>query len=351
MSRGQAIRFRQYELPPPSSSTTTVGPTITEFMEQWLEHVNKTRRHSTSQSYEGIVRRYVLPVIGHLRLTDLRREHVDRVLTSAQDRLCSNTVRLLRAVLGIALHRAERWEIPGARNVVRLTDPPRVEPRELGFLEAAEARLLLQAAAGDRLEIVYVLALFCGLRRGEICALRWSDVDLDKREVHVRNTLHQEQGEFRLGEAKSTSSRRSIAMPMTAVSAVIAHRQRQIAESWSGGDASAAKAAAQWNLIVTATTGKPLSKSTLRGNFRRLLRKAGLPVIRIHDLRHSCAALLLGAGVPPQSVAGFLGHSDVKTTLNIYSHLGQAQNREAAATLDRLLGREQTIQQTFDWPQ
>ena len=350
MSRDQAIGFRQHELPSPSSSTTSGGPTVTEFMEQWFEHVGKTRRRSTSESYEGIVRRYVLPVIGHLRLTDLRREHVDRVLTSAQDMLCSKTLRLLRAVLGIALHRAERWEIAGARNVVRLTDPPRVEPRELSFLGAAEARLLLQAVAGDRLEIVYVLAIFCGLRRGEICALRWSDVDLDKREVHVRNTLHHEKGEFRLGEAKSASSRRSIAMPMAAASALNAHRQRQVAESWSEDHASAAKAA-QWNLIVTSTRGKPLSKSTLRGDFRRLLRKAGLPVIRIHDLRHSCAALLLGGGVPPQTVASFLGHSDVKTTLNIYGHVGQAQNREAAATLDRLLGRGQTIQETFDWSQ
>jgi hypothetical protein len=128
-------------------------------MEQWLDHVRNTRRPTTTDSYEGIVRRYVMPAIGHVHLADLRREHVDHVLSSAQLRLCPSTLKQLRAVLGIALHRAERWEIPGARNVVRLTDPPRVEPRELSFLSVPDARRFLEIAQGDRFEIVYLLGI------------------------------------------------------------------------------------------------------------------------------------------------------------------------------------------------
>lgn len=319
-------------------------------MERWLEHVAKTRRPTTAQSYAGIVRRYILPVIGHLFLSELRREDVDAVLAAAQDRLVASTTRLLRAVLGIALHRGERWEIAGVRNVVRLTDPPHVEPREPRLLSATEALRFLSAAAGDRLEVVYVLAIFCGLRRGEILATRWSDVDLDKREVHVRNTLHHDNGRFRLGEAKSTSARRSIAMPATVAAALATHRQRQISESWSLSR-SGTEAGEQWGLVVTALTGRPLSKSTLRGNFRRLLRKADLPLMRFHDLRHSCASLLLGERVAAQTVANVLGHSEVKTTLNIYGHVSRSQSQEAAAAMDRLLGHQYAVQETLDLPE
>jgi integrase len=287
----------------------------------------------------------VIPIIGPVGLSDLRREHVDRVLGAASARLNPNTTRLLRAVLGIALNRAERWEISGARNVVRLTDPPRVEPRELVLLGASAARSFLQAAAGERLAIVYALALFCGLRRGEILALRWRDVDLDKREIHIRNTLHQEKGgSFRLGEAKSISARRSISISVTLAAALARHRERQVKEPRIIVEKSSS-AAADWGLVVTSQTGRPLSKSTLRENFRRVLRTAGLPVLRIHDLRHSCAALLLGEGVGAHIVASFLGHSEVKTTLNIYGHVAQSHTRDAARTMDRLLGNEYAMQE------
>ena len=316
-------------------------------MEHWLEHVAKSRRPSTACSYGGIVSRYVVPVIGDVALRELRREHVDAVLTAAQDRLAASTSRLLRAVLGIALHRAERWEIAGARNVVRLTDPPRVEPREPRFLDAAEARRLLDAAAEDRLEVVYVLAIFCGLRRGEILALRWSDADLDRREIHIRNTLHEEVTGFRLGEAKSISARRSISMPTTVAAVLLAHHRRQISESWSR-IRSGIEMADKWGLVVRSAAGRPIAKSTLRGNFRRVLRKAGLPPMRLHDLRHSCASLLLGEGMAAQTVANLLGHSEVKTTLNFYGHVSQSQTKEAATAMDRLLGHERVIQESLN---
>jgi len=295
------------------------------------------------------MRRHVIPVIGAVPLVNLKREHIDAVLSAAAPRLNANTARLLRAVLGIALHRAERWQITGARNVVRLTDPPRVEPREPILLQPTDARRLLEAAAYSRLEIVYVLALFCGLRRGEILALRWRDIDLARREIHVRNTMHQEKGVgFRLGEAKSMSSRRSISMSTTVVAALAAHREQQMKELHSMADN--VSSSGDQTLIVTSHTGKPLSKSTLRGDFRRLLRAAGLPMARIHDLRHSCASILLGEGVAAQTVSKYLGHSEVKTTLNTYGHVARAHTQEAAVTMDRTLGNEYSSQQSFEWP-
>jgi len=347
MTKGRAIgaHLRQGL---PDTALSESGLTVRAFIDRWLTHVSGTKRPTTAVSYAGLMRRYVIPVIGSVPLEDLKREHIDAVLSAATPRLNANTARLLRAVLGIALHRAERWEIRGARNVVRLTDPPRVEPRELVLLQASDARRLLEVAAGGRLEIVYVLALFCGLRRGEILALRWGDIDLERREIHVRNTMHQEKGAgFRLGEAKSMTSRRSISMSTTVAAALAAHRERQIKELHSIADN--VSSGVDWALIVTSHTGKPLSKSTLRGNFRRLLKAAGLPVIRIHDLRHSCASILLGEGVAAQTVSKYLGHSEVKTTLNIYGHVARSQTQEAAVTMDRALGNEYSAQQSFDW--
>ena len=324
------------------------GITVQEFISRWLRHVYGTKRPTTAESYDGLMRRYVIPVIGSVPLNCLTREHIDTVLSAAAPRLSANTARLLRAVLGIALHRAERWEITGARNVVRLTDPPRVEPQERLILQPSDARHLLEIAAGERLEIVYVLALFCGLRRGEILALRWHDIDLAKREIHVRNTMHQEKGgRFRMGEAKSMSSRRSISMPVTVAAALARHHERQLKELSS--ITTIDSGSVSWTLVVTSHTGKPLSRSTLRGSFRRLLNTAGLPVIRLHDLRHSCASILLGDGVPAQIVANYLGHSEVKTTLNIYGHVTRAQTQDAAMTMDCALGNEYSSQQSFDW--
>lgn len=342
MTKGRCVGNHLGERP-----SSAVGPqpnlTVQEFLNRWLTHVRGTRRPTTAASYAGLMRRYVIPVIGSVPLNELTREHIDAVLLAAAPRLNANTARLLRAVLGIALHRAERWEITGARNVVRLTDPPRVEPEERILLRPADARRLLEVAAGERLGIVYVLALFCGLRRGEILALRWRDIDLDKREIHVRNTLHEEKGgRFRLGEAKSLTSRRCISMSATVSAALAKHRERQIKDLETSGTVD-------WALIVTSHIGKPLSRSTLRGSFHRLLRAAGLPIIRIHDLRHACASILLGEGVPAQTVANYLGHSEVKTTLNIYGHVTKSQTRDAAMTMDRALGDEYVGQQSFDW--
>jgi len=351
MTKGRSIGNNQQQQGASKGTESPPGLTVREFLDGWLRHVADTRRPTTANSYAGMIRRYVIPVIGQTELKDLRREHVDAVLTGAKDRLNPNTTRLLRAVLGIALHRAERWEIMGARNVVRLTDPPRVEPRELRLLRASEARRFISVASRDRLAVVYVLFLFCGLRRGEVLALRWCDVDVDKREIHVRNTLHEEAGgTFRIGEAKSMSARRSIAISVTVASSLAEHRERQIAELRAIGP-SGVSCAGDWGLVVTSHRGKPLSKSTLRGNFRRLLKTAGLPVIRIHDLRHSCASILLAEGVAAHTVANFLGHSEVKTTLNIYGHVARSQTQDAALAMDRTLGSEYAAQESFNWHQ
>jgi integrase len=346
VTRGRAIR-QPHRPVYPTKRPAEVAPTVQEYMARWLIHVAATRRPTTTQSYEGIVRRYVIPVIGTVNLKDLRREHIDDVLSAASASLKPNTRRLLRAVIGIALNRAEKWEIVGARNVVRLTDPPRVEPRELIFLTPTDARRLLESSRENRLAVVYILALFCGLRRGELLALRWSDIDLEKREIHIRNTLHEEKGgHFRLGEAKSMSAHRSVSMPVTVAAALARHRTRQLWELRLLADKGSSNDV-DWGLVITSRSGNPLSKSTLRENFSRVLRSADLPTIRIHDLRHSCASMLLGEGVGAQTVATFLGHSEVKTTLNIYGHVARSQTQAAAKIMDRLLGGEYASQELF----
>ena len=136
-------------------------------------------------------------------------------------------------------------------------------------------------------------------------------------------------------------------MPTTVAAALLAHHRRQISESWSR-IRSGIEMADKWGLVVRSAAGRPIAKSTLRGNFRRVLRKAGLPPMRLHDLRHSCASLLLGEGMAAQTLAKLLGHSEVKTTLNLYGHVSQSQTKEAAIAMDRLLGHERVIQESLN---
>jgi integrase len=162
------------------------GETLDHFMTYWLENqVAKTKRPGTLASYEQITRKYIRPVIGKVRLIDLTREHVEAVQNHAALTLSGSTVRLVRIVLGAALKRAEMWERPGTRKVVRLTDGPKVGPRQQHFLDPDQARALLIAIKGTGLEMFWMLALFGGLRLGELQGLRWQDLDLGNHQLRL----------------------------------------------------------------------------------------------------------------------------------------------------------------------
>jgi integrase len=187
---------------------------------------------------------------------------------------------------------------------------------------------LLAAAKDDRLEALYVLAVTTGLRQGELLGLQWEDVDFPGAALHVRHTLHELNGRLWIGEPKTKRACRQVDLPAIAVVALRGHRERMLIEDRSDG------------LVFCDTQGGPLRKSNLlRRSFLPLLKRAGLPAIRFHDLRHTAATLLLAQGVHPKIVQERLGHSNIALTLDTYSHVLPGMGREAASKLDALLRR------------
>ena len=200
-------------------------------------------------------------------------------------------------------------------------------------LTRVQACTLLEASRGNRLEALYVLAITTGMRQGEILGLRWEDVDLEEGVVRVRRTLTLAKGGPRLTEPKTRGSRRSIRLTASAVEALESLRERQQTEraarngSWADRD-----------LVFRTRRGTPIRRDNLHAkHWNPLLRRAGLPDIRFHDLRHTCATLLLTKGVHPKIVSEILGHSSVAITLDTYSHVIPGLGEAAALAMEDAL--------------
>ncbi|MCC6642425.1 MAG: site-specific integrase [Deltaproteobacteria bacterium] len=302
-----------------------------EYLDRWLHDSARTRvRPTTLGIYESLIRVHIKPHLGGVALSKLAPAHVQGLLGSLERGGVSPRLRqMVRSVLSVALKQAVRLEIM-RRNPVAAVDRPRAPKPEIRSLEVDECRKLLEAAKGDRLEALYVVAVATGLRQGEIFGLRWGDVDLGERALQVRRTLTEENrtGQMVFAEPKTAKSRRRVDLPSFAVAALTAHR------------AALGAAPHPDRLVFTDTDGKPLRKSNVqRRSFKPLLARAGLPqTTRFHDLRHSAATLLLAQGVHPKIVQERLGHSTIALTLDTYSHVLKGLGAEAASKLDAILG-------------
>lgn len=299
--------------------------TVSTFLTRWLEaSVKRTVRPKTYVNYMQYVDNWIKPTLGRERLSKLTPQQIERLMTKMVDAgLSPRSAQHAHAVLRRALGQAERWGLVG-RNVAKLAQPPRAERPPETWLDADQSRKLLVAARGKRLEALYVVALALGLRKGEILGLHWQDIDLEARTLRVRVALQRIDGELQLVEPKSARSRRTIPLPDMVVEALRAHRVRQVAvrlkaTAWEDRD-----------LVFCTRQGKPLEQRNVSQRFYELLDAAGLPRVRFHDLRHSCASLLLLQGVPARVVMEILGHSQIALTMNTYSHVMPALTRDAA---------------------
>lgn len=309
--------------------------TVEQFLRRWLQDVARPRlRPRTYERYAQLVRLHIVPALGGIRLAQLNAADVQRLINSmCESGSSARTVQFTRAVLRAALHQAERWQLV-RRNVAALTDPPRVERPEVQPFSPEQARQLLAAARGDRLEALYVVALGLGLRQGEVLGLRWEDVDLERGTLSVRRQLQRTGGTLQLVPLKTERSRRTLPLPAFVLEALRRHRARQLEERLALG------AAWQEHGLVFATErGTPLEPRNVLRRYHTLLARAGLPRKRFHDLRHSAASLLLLQGVDLRVVMETLGHSQISLTANTYAHVAQALKREAAERMDALLGR------------
>ena len=313
----------------PLGSRETFG----RFWNVWLPSIRSNLRPRIWTRYEELGRIHLLPLLGATRIGDLSVQKVQalhgRMLGMG---VSPSTVHHAHAVLHRALADAVRWGVL-SRNVAGLVPPPRMATHEMQTLSGAQARELCCAAAGSRFEALYVLAVTTGMRQGELLALRWSGVDLDRGLVQVTGTMTRTESGLSIAPPKTARSRRAVALADQAIEALIRHRVRQkqekalLGEAWVEGD-----------LVFPNSIGGPMQRDHLvKRDFAPLLQRAGLSAIRFHDLRHTAATLLLSEGVHPKVASEMLGHATVAITLDRYSHVTETMQRAAAQSTSELL--------------
>jgi integrase len=328
----QAARVAAAQGLPVTSDRETVG----QFLERWLaDSVKPNRRPKTYAGYEGNVRLHITPFLGRLPLARLTPLDVQRLMVRLRDNgLSPRSIQYVRATLRAGLQQALKWGLV-ARNAAALVNPPRVERDEVEPLTPDEARRLLENVRDDRLSALYSVAMALGLRQGEALGLRWEDVDLTEGQLHVRVQLQRVDGEFGLAEVKTRRSKRPIDLPAPLIDQLRAYRARQLQERLLMGE--------RWEdhgLVFTTMWGTPLHRSDVTRRFQRILKRAWLPRKRFHDLRHTCASLLLAQGVPLHEVSELLGHSGIQITKDVYGHLYRDRRREIASQMGAFLWGE-----------
>ena len=313
--------------------------TFQSFFEAWVKDVLPDQvKASTRENYLAVARSYLFPTFGRLPIEEVSPAEIQRLLRSIVDTGRSpRTAQLTYAVLHRALAYAVRSDQLDS-NPCEKVDRPRSKSREMATLSRAELEELLRVAANERLGALFVLAVSTGMRKGELLALKWSDVDLGRSELHVRSTLRRSPEQGLVTDApKTRSSRRVVVLPEMAAGALAAHKRRQAEEQLEAGPA--------WHrsgYVFTTEIGTPFDPRNLDRVWRRLRDRAGISeTVRFHDLRHSAATFLLESGVPIEIISKLLGHSGVRVTADVYGHLTRRLQESAAAAMNSVLGGAQ----------
>ncbi len=302
--------------------------TVGEYARNWLETVAKDRvRVTTLANYRRLVALHIAPHLGGNRLNQIAPLHLQTWLATLERAGVSPMQRqaahvLFKTILGHALKLGLI-----VRNPLDAVDKPRVGRKELQVLAADEIRVLLATARGHRLEALLVLAVTTGARLGELFGLQWRDIDLEAATLTIQRTLVEVGGHLEFGEPKTTRSRRRVDLPASAVRALREHRNRQPATPHPT------------MLVVTDTMGKPLRRSNFsRRVWHPWLRRAGLPSVKFHSLRHSHITMLLADGGNLLAVSQRVGHSRTSMTVDVYAHAIEGMQRDLVSRLDRAIG-------------
>ncbi len=294
----------------------------------------------TEQLYEHAVCEYINPTLGKIRLNKLTPADVATMLQELEAKgLSPSTRRMARATLRRALRIAEQDGIV-TRNVAAIAEGPKLNHREGRSLTPEQARVFLDAVRGQRLEAAYVLTLSLGLRRGEVLGLQWDDIQLGEGTVvlNIRRQLVRNKHGIELSDLKTHGSRRTLHLSKPLVEQLDRHRTFQEAEELVKGE--------RWNnehdLVFTSTIGTPLDPEAFGNSVPKICKDAGLGHWSIHELRHSCASLMMAMEVPLEVIAEQLGHASIRVTKDVYGHLMPRSRARAAEAMRTILFDEES---------
>ncbi len=328
----EKLRKAQREL---EQGTLVTGPqqTVEQYLTYWLEEVHKSSiKISTYVKYRKLINGYIIPALGHLKLEKLTPQHVKSLYNQkAKDGLAAKTINSIHGVLHEALKNAVLWNLV-SRNVCDVVSPPRMVKTEKQSLTMEQAHKLLESVRSHRLEMLLTLALTTGMRRGEMLALRWADIDLERQTIKVHRTVdYIPKHGYVETEPKTAAGRRMILLPSFVVDMLKQHRVQQLE--------ARLKAGSMWedrDLVFTGLKGGYFNPRYLEKLFSKVIAEAGLPHITLHNLRHSAATLLLSMGVPLKVIQEILGHSNFAITANIYTDVLPSMQKEAMDKWDNV---------------
>jgi integrase len=332
LDKKRALEERQRRGEPVRFDRQSVGA----YLEQWLAAIEGSVRPKTYDTYATHIRLHILPALGTRNLDDLKPPDVIAWLNRLKRHdppLSERTIQDIYDLLNRAQEQAVRWGM-ASRNVVALVDRPRATQAEIRALDKAQVDTLLKAVQDvPEWRTLYLVAVSTGVRRGELLGLKWQDIDLDRAKLMVRRSLSRLRGALVFGEVKTKRSRRTINLSRACVEALRAHKAWQASERKRLGNAWI-----EHGLVFPTGVGTPMEPRNLARRLDQDLARAKLPHIRIHDLRHTYASLMIAEHVEIALISETLGHANVSTTYNIYVHLLDSQRNEGADAMDRLFG-------------
>lgn len=316
--------------------------TLGEYLERWLkDYVVPNLAPKTAEGYEHIIRRHLIPALGGIPLMQLKPENLQRYYAEklskgrcdGEGALSPRTVRHHHVTLHGALESAVKWGLL-LRNPADGVSPPRYQRPECHTLSEDDVHTFLEAARQTPYFALFHTALYSGMRRSELLALRWSDIDLLLCQIYVTRTLHHlRDGDIVFRAPKTAKGRRMIALSPSAVSILREHKEKQKLDR-----AMLGIPLKDDDLVFSDLEGRPLLPDTVTHAWIKLVRRIGLKGIRLHDARHSHASLMLKAGTHPKIVQERLGHASIQITLDTYSHVAPGLQEAAAESFDKLLG-------------
>jgi integrase len=317
---------------------------LAEYLERWLkDYAWPNLAPRTAEVYEYITNVHLIPCLGNIPLTQLKPEHLqryysDRLLRGRWDTkggLSPRSVRHHHMTLHIALQTAVKWGLL-QRNPADVVSPPKAKKPEIQTWDEYEIRRFLDATKDSVYYPIFYLALFTGLRRSELLALRWQDMDSLYCQLYISRSMHHlKTGQIVFRQPKSTKGNRTVALSPSTLKILREYRQRREAEA-----VILAKSITDNDLVFCHLDGSPLLPGTISHAWDKAVRHAGIRVIRLHDARHTHASYMLKQGIHPKVVQERLGHSSIQVTLDTYSHVAPGIQEKAAERLDDILKTE-----------
>lgn len=312
--------------------------TLNDFLDKWLaESASLKIRERTLNGYESLLKCHIREKLGAKRLSDVQLLEVQKLYNEMNKANFSpKTIRHVHNVLSSAFKQAVKWKML-MQNPCDFCDLPRQVKTEMKCFTPDEAKLFLEAAENEKFYALFYLAIETGMRPEEYLGLKWQDIDFEQRTLSVQRALVERRGGgFIFDELKTSRSRRSIPLSNSVINVLKIHRRNQLEERMKIGAGYQ-----NFDVVFASEVGTPMMhRNLLRRHFKPLLAKAGLPDIRLYDLRHTTATLLLSAGQNPKIVSERLGHASIVLTLDTYSHVLPTMQRDATNEIEAIFLRK-----------